>query len=191
MTDGNGNGKRKRGRPPGTKNGDRPPQLTKWVPKTWEIWMTEAVLLSSKGMSNTELATHFNVTPQHISNITNTPQAALIRREVMDALQERVQTTTVRRLESIASKTVERLDRMVHDDAAFKESPFQIIDRGMKVLEGIGKLQRKDAGKINVDKAIILSGQHSFELLEGMREAEEVKKLYEAEPAEIVYEPTD
>lgn len=185
---GNGNGKRKRGRPPGSKNGSRLPQLTRWVPKTWEVWMTEVVMLSTNNVPNTDLAVKYNVTPQHISNIINTPQAALIRRQLLDALQERVSQTTAKRLESIATKTVERLDKLIHNDTKFEESPFAIIDRGLKVMEGIGKLQRRDAGGIKVDKAIILSGQHSSELLEGMREAREVKKLHEAEPAEIVYE---
>ncbi len=186
---GNGNGNGKRGRPPGSKNGSRQACLTRWVPKTWDVWMTEVVMLSTRNVSNTDLATKYGVTPQHISNIINTPQAALIRREMLDALQERVSQTTARRLESIATKTVERLDRLIHDDDAFKESPFAIIDRGLKVMEGIGKLKKKDAGGVNVEKAVILSGQHSKELLEGIKEAREVRKLYEAEPAEIVYEP--
>lgn len=181
MRRGNGNG-----------NNRRPARLTKWVPKKWELYHQEIVLLATSGMSNEDIATKYGMTKQHVSNILGTPQAALLRKEILDRLQERAAQRIPERLEAIAVKAVDRIHDVINDDELAKSHPFQMVDRSVKLLQGTKKIdkERDGGGGVKVDRAIILSGSHSKELLEGLAKADEAKRLHEAvrEDANVVEE---
>ncbi len=169
MTDDNGN-----------KNKAR---MTKWAPKRWELWHTECVLLSSAGLSNEELSKKFGKSCQQISNILNTPQAAVLRKHALDNLMERQMGGINDRLEALAVKSLDRVHELIFDDRHFEESPLGVVDRAIKVLHGTKKLERESGeGVVNkIDKALVLNTTESTELLESLTKAEKVKQLHEGE----------
>ncbi len=176
----NGNGTKKKAK------------LTKWCPKRWELWHTECVLLSSTGMSNTELATKYRKTPQQISNILNTPQAAVLRKHALDGLMEKQLGNMSNKIEAIAVKSLDRVHELIFDDKHFKDSPFSVVDRAIKVLQGAGKMSKDSEGRNTVnkiDKALVLNTTESTELLESLTKAERAKELHsgneENNPSEL------
>ena len=148
---------------------------TRWEPKVWEVNYEEIVIASTIGLSNEELAKKFNFTPQHISNILQTPQAALTRRRILDELQKRALDSIPQRMTAIADKAVQRLHNLLHDDERYAQSPFAVVDRGLQVLKGVGVLREEK--NMQVDKAIILTGEQSTDLLEGLVKANRAKDL--------------
>lgn len=156
-------------------SGGNGPRFTRWLPKKWHPTYTEIVLLHCAGWSNKDLAARYGYTEVHISSIVCTPQAALLRRKVIESLQDKVMQSMPEKLEQVAAKTVDRLHQVINDDDIFERSPFSVIDRGMKVLSGLGYL--KDSPAVNINKAVILTEQHSKDLIEGLRKAEEAKRL--------------
>lgn len=160
--------------------------LRKWIPKKWKPVYSEIVLLSCAGWKNTELAKKYDYTEVQISNILNTPQAALLRRRVLEDLQGRAIKSIPAKLEQIAQKTVDRLKTLLDDDEKFDESPFSVIDRGLKVLQGTGHLKRDEddsrRGGVNVRNAVILTKEHSDDLIDGLKRAKEAELLNPAPP---------
>ena len=143
--------------------------------------MSEVVLLKSAGMSNTELAVKYSKTPEHISNVLNTPQAMLLRKQALDRLQEDRMGNTSERLNAIANKSIERVHDVIMNDVLFKESPFGVVDRAISLLKGVGKLENEaKKGDIHnkIQNAVILSGDHSKELLEGLVREREAEQLH-------------
>ena len=143
--------------------------------------MSEVVLLKSAGMSNTELAVKYSKTPEHISNVLNTPQAMLLRKQALDNLQEARMGNTSERLNAIANKSIERVHDVIMNDDLFRESPFGVVDRAISLLKGVGKLENEaKKGDIHnkIQNAVILSGDHSKELLEGLVREREAEQLH-------------
>lgn len=170
----------------------RTARLTKWIPKRWELWHSEAVLLSSAGMSNTDIAAKYDRTPQQISNILNTPQAAILRKQALDNLTKVAMGNMSERLEAITVKSVDRVQSLINNDKLFEESPFGVVDRAIKLLQGVGKLENEaKKGDIHnkINQAIILNASDSSDLLEGLRRDREVQQLHSGtEGGDVIHE---
>jgi len=165
-------------------NGDRAstdgrgPTFGRWLPREWKPVYSEIVLLSCAGWKGTDLAEKYNYTEVHISNILRTPQAGLLRKRVLEELQGRALESIPAKLEQIAEKTVDRLRQVVNDDALFEKSPFGVIDRGLKVLTGVGHLKNEDQrGGMHIKNAVVLTKEHSSDLIDGLKRAKEAKLL--------------
>ena len=164
---GNGNGNRSKAR------------LTKWIPKKWELWHQQVVLLKSSGLSNIEIALLFKRTPQQISNILGSPQAAMVRKQVLEDCRKGAVEGISGRMEAIALKSVDRVEELIFDDGLFKESPFGVVDRCIKVLHGTGKMENEaKSSNTRIQNAVILTAEHSSELLDGLIREEQVKALH-------------
>jgi hypothetical protein len=150
----------------------------RWIPREWLPVYAQVVIMDISGISNTDIAKDVGFTKEHISNILNTPQAALMRREVYEKLQEKALETIPRRLEAAAVKASERILTLLNDDTRFEDSPFAVVDRGMQVLKGLNHLAGEAKSSINVDKAVILTGKHSTELLKGLEKANMAQEVH-------------
>lgn len=161
----------------------RPAKLTRWHPKRWEVLYDQWVALSTLGKSNKDIADHFGYSPQQVSNILNTPEASLIRRRMLEALRKGAELTIPKRLEHLADKAVQRLAEVLENDQLMERSPFAVVDRGLALLRGVGKIKSEGGGNVNnIGKALILSDEAARELTEGMSKANEARKL---NPVEI------
>lgn len=161
----------------------------KWVPKRWEIWHEQVVALSCIGKSNTEIASHFGYTPQHISNILNTPEASLVRRRLLDNLRERIDTSIPAKLDMIALKAVERLDSLINNDEIYERSPFAVVDRGLQVIKGLQHLKDKTDGVVK-ERTIIMPPEIALRLAAGLEKAREARRLNDGEVVEVNVEPS-
>jgi len=151
------------------------PRKPKWIPKKWHVRYDQMVLMQTLGNSNEEIANHFGCTPQQVSNICNTPQAAITRRLVLEKLQEKAIESIPKRMEVIAEKAVQRLHSVIHNDELFQVSPFAVVDRGVEVLKAVG-IMKSDKG-VNIEKAVILTAEQSSDLLDGLKVADRARQL--------------
>ena len=157
-----------------------------WTPKKWHPVYEEIVLLACLGKTNIELAEKFHYTTVHISNILRTPQAAILRRLVLDKLHEQTVSAIPERLEAIADKTVSRIQQAVDDDEMYARHPFAVIDRGLRVIQGLGYL--KDSSERTT--RVIFTTDAADSLREALEKSREAKLLNapKIEDAEIVSE---
>lgn len=155
----------------------RPPLFkNKWQPKRWEVMHEQIVALSVIGKSNTEIASHFHYTPQHISNILNTPEASIVRRRILENLRGKIDESIPAKLDIIANKAVERLYDLVHDDDIYERSPFAVVDRGLQVIKGLSHLKSNDGG-VNINKMLVMAPEIANRLVDGLAKAREARAL--------------
>ena len=148
----------------------------RWVPKRWSPVYDQVVLLSVAGRSNTEIAKIFEFTPQHVSNIITTPQAALIRAEVSRKLRERAADTIPEKLEAAAAKAAQRVKDVIEDDDLFERSPFAVVDRSLKVLQATGYIKgEQDRAPIR-ERTLVIPAELALRMLEGMARIDEAQK---------------
>jgi hypothetical protein len=155
----------------------KPARFTKWQPKRWEAMHEQMVLMSTLGRSNVAIAEAFGYTPQHVCNVLNTPQADIIRRRVLNTLRESAVKQIDGSLEDLADQSIVRLKQVMYDDDLFSKSPFAVVDRGISVLRGIGKLRAENAPGVNVKNAIFMTPEDAKTLHDGMTRADEAKRL--------------
>lgn len=157
----------------------RKSKLKAWKPKTWKPDYDRVVAYSVMGKQNTEIAVILGYTPEHTSAILNSPQGLALREKLQSALREKMLTNIPDTLEYIARKGVERLKSLVDSDEQFDKHPFQVIDRAMEVLKGLNHLKGggNGASPINVERAIIVSGQAGTNLMEGFTKADEARRI--------------
>lgn len=155
----------------------KPARFTKWQPRKWEAMHEQMVILSTLGRSNVSIAEMFGYTPQHVCNVLNTPQADLIRRRVLDNLRESATKQIDGSLEDLADQSLVRMKQIMYDDDLFEKSPFAVVDRGLSILRGVGKLRSEQSMNTNVKNAIFMSKEDASALLDGMKAADEAKRL--------------
>ncbi len=97
----------------------------------------------------------------------------LLRKSVESRMEERVKD-----LQDVALK---RLTQVLTDDRLYEASPFQVVDRGLKVLQGTGVL-RSDAvagsGGIHAKNAIFIGSEAADTIREGLKAADEANRLH-------------
>jgi hypothetical protein len=114
-------------------------------PATWKP-MYDAIIMDLVifGSKKKDIAARFKVTPQTVSNIINCEQGKIKIR----AAQERVRETMIRsipqRMGDIAEKFVNRMEEFAADDTLYEKSPFAVIDRGMRFMQGTRLLSVQD-----------------------------------------------
>ena len=166
--------------------------LTKWRPRRWEAMHEEIVLLSCIGKSNAEIAAQFKYTPQHISNILNCPEAAITRRRALEVLRIGAHASITDRLKDLEDQAVKRLQEVMYDDELFTKSPFAVVDRGLQLLKGVGRLKGTEDGKAPANRILILDAESSKMLKEGLAASKEAHRLNPPEAfEEIVIEKKD
>lgn len=162
----------------------RGPRLTlPWKPKEWRPEYERVVALSCMGKSNTEVALLTNFTSQHVSNILNLDEAAVFRKQVLDKMRERSMMDIPEQMERLKGNIVKRLNEAMTDDVLFQDSPFALLDRGIRVLEG-SKVLDKGGAVTNVqvnnqnNSTMVLPTESANTLIEGLRKADEVKRVH-------------
>lgn len=154
----------------------------KWKPREWTAFHESIVIRSMLGKSNTEIATEIGYTPQHVSNILNSPEASMARRRVLEVLRTGVASSIDERLSDLADKAVVRLSQVMNDDELFEKSPFAVVDRGLSILRGVGRLKTQSdinaANQTNIKSAIFMSPGDAELLRLGIQKADEAQRLH-------------
>lgn len=114
-------------------------------PVTWKPLYDAIIMeLIMFGSKKKVIAEKYKVTPQTVSNIINCDEG----RVKIRAAQERVRETMLRsipqRMNDIAEKAVDRMQEFINDDTLYEKSPFAVIDRSMRFMQGTKLLADKD-----------------------------------------------
>lgn len=153
--------------------------LKRWQPKEWTPVHEQMVALSCANYSNIAISEIFKCTAQHVSNVINCDHAKVLRRKILDNLSEKVNTGIAERVVNLSDKAAQRVYDVINDDELFKESPFSVFDRALKILEANKHIAPTGTpAGINVNKAIILSGEASKQLTDGLAKANEAAVLH-------------
>lgn len=131
-------------RPPASAKGFR---VKKWKPK-YDMIVAGHIM----GKSNKELAIDFDVTPVTICNILRADQAQILIKQAHDAMRAKAIEQPVESMDIVArikQKALEKAEKFLEMDALAENSPFQFIDRTMK-LAGIGRESSSSPAPVNV-----------------------------------------
>lgn len=163
---------------------ERGPRLSlPWKPKEWRPEYARVVALSCQGLSNTKIAELTSYTKQHVSNILNLDEAAEFRKQVVDKIKEKVAEDIPVQMERLQSNVVKRLNQAFEDEKLFENSPFALLDRGLRILEGKGTLNTKSGGvnvniQNNQQSNVVLPTEIVGGLLAGLDRANEVQQIH-------------
>jgi hypothetical protein len=156
----------------------------KWEPKKWHPIYEEVVLLDCMGLKRSEIAQRVGFTEHHVTEIFNTPQAAIVRKLVMARINEKAVQTIEQRLEKVTLKAMARVEDVMQDDELAKKNPLGIFDRAITLLRGTKKIAGENS-ETNINKALIVS-EHQFEkLMKGTALADEARKIHAADKVEV------
>lgn len=168
--------------------GEKRAKLHRWTPRRWEEKYTQIVMLATLGLkTNKEIAEQYNYTPQQISNILNTPQAEELRKKIHAQVQKDVSAELPIRLERLATISLKNIEEVISSDKLLEAKPFEMFDRSMKVLHGVGKI-KGEGGDRNIN-AIIFNSGDAADLRAAMLKADEAKRLHapkQDNPFEII-----
>lgn len=156
---------------------ERPAKLARWRPRKWHAVYDQIVVLDTLGKPQKEIAELFGYTVQHISNIVSCPEARITRGRILEQLQKGAVEKLSSDLENLAVQAKKRLGQVLYDDDLFSRSPFAVVDRGLAVLSGVGKFKARDAARMNVERAIILTSDDAKALRESIQKADEARAL--------------
>lgn len=160
-----------------TERPPRPAVSKKWRPVKWESMYDEWIVRSCLGESNLAIAERFKYTPQHVSNILNTPQAKLLRRQLMESLRKNIELKTEERIAHLQDKAFQRLTQLLDDDKLQESHPFAMADRAMSILKGVGVMRPESGNTVDARGANIFSAEVSKLIAEGMAKAKEARLL--------------
>jgi len=167
-------------------------RLTRWKPKKWQPEYDRMVFMSVAGFSNKQIGDRLGYTKEHVSNVLNLAQAEALREEIQKRMREEAYQDLPKRLNEIASKTVERMHMLVHNDDVFERSPFQVIDRGMDILKGLGHLKHGNTdtpalppGTVVNHGTMVVSDKLMERFVVGLEKSEEARQLNPAENSRI------
>lgn len=150
----------------------------RWVPKRWESQFDEWIVRSVMGESNLSIAQRYKYTPQHVSNILNTPQAKLLRRQLLTSLQKNLELRTEERLAYIQDKALTRITQVLDNDKMLEVAPIAMMDKCIALLRGTGVLRPESSpSNITAKNAVFVGSEHAAQLVAGIRAADEAKRL--------------
>lgn len=155
----------------------RRPRLGKWQPKKWRPEYEKIVGLSCLGWSNKKIAAEVGFTKEYVSVILNLDAADELREMILAKMREKNISTITENMDYVANKTLQLMRKAVDSEELFEKSPFALINMGLEAVKGLGHLRKGEAGGVNVEKAIILTGSITDTLTEGLQKANEVMKL--------------
>lgn len=172
----------KRGRPPGKNILRKSP---KWQPKEWKPVYAQIVFADSVGLPNTEIASKYGFTVQHVSNILNLPQAVKLRAQLANRIQERMIEGIPGRLEAIADTAVKNIETVIGNQELLNKAPMQMLRSSMEYLKLQGKLTG-DAPKTTVNNnTLVIGDAGAKQMLEGLMKAKR-EIGYQEVPSELV-----
>lgn len=180
-----------------TRRGEgRPARLTKWEPKKWKPLYQAMVLLHAAGRSNVEIAERLEVTPQQVSNVLCSQQGKKHIERANEKLEEHTVEQISGTLRQIATKTANLTLALFEDDELVAKSPFALIDRGLRIMEGSGHLKKGSTGESPPGGTF---NQYNFGMLppaliesltSALEKADEVKKLHNGRDLSALNEQT-
>lgn len=155
----------------------------KWQPNEWEGQYEKIVFESCMGASNTDLATKYGYTKEHISNILNTEQARSIKTEYVAAIRQGSLDLMEKQYGEMVTRSVDNVHRVLHNDDLLEKHPFSMFDRSMQALKGLGKLQDEArAGVINQtniqNNTMIITNDQESKILKGIDKVEQIRRLH-------------
>lgn len=153
-------------------------RMTKWQPKTWKPVYDEIVLLSVLNVPNKEIAKRKGLHEIHVSNILTSDVAKQRKAEIAERMQEKTLRSIEAKMETAAENAADRVVTLMKEDRFFDAAPFKTVDRALKVLQGVGKLKKDVESGINVKNAVILVSSEAKDLIDGLKEAAEVRALH-------------
>lgn len=156
------------------------PKLTKkWDPKEWRPEYDRVVGWSFLGASNVEVARKVGLTKEHVSNILTSDKGKEVMKILMAKQRETTEKTIVERLNDVAEKFTKRLEVFVDDDELYTKSPFAVIDRGLRVLEGTRNLKDKSTPDFAQQNNFFnIPPELQQTLIAGLEKANKVKELH-------------
>lgn len=165
----------------------------RWQPKEWTPVYEQITMYSVLGVSNGELAKKFDLTPQMISMILNTDQAKILKQAMIAKIRAEMSDSIEERKIKLAERAMSNVESVLDNEKLLTESPFAMLDRSMKFLQGIGKMGGGEAGgekgaTTNVQNNFIMSDKAAERLIAALGKSEEVQKLHNAIAAEEVKE---
>lgn len=163
--------------------GARHGRINRWVPRRWEEFYNQIVILAALNLkSNTELAEIYNISPQHVSNIINTPQAAELRERIYNISLDNTKKISI---EGMILKAMERINSVLSNDEVFEKKTEFVTGVAMKLLSH--KMEKKEgSGNINVSggNAIIFSAADGAAMREALKKSAEADELNAGRPIE-------
>src|SRR3990172_6975361 len=170
------------GRPLGSKNKnyDDPILIQSWVPLKWQPVYETKVALHIAGKSNIYIGEALDYTPTQVGNILRSPEALAIKRSYIERVRENTSTEIPEQLEELKRLAVNHLKTLLEDTDKAKEAPFAMANFSMGFLKGIGTLSDGGA-KVTNNTLIAMSPQAQVDLVKGLMEANEVKRLHSGE----------
>lgn len=157
-------------------------QFTHYKPKRWHPEFDLIVIGSISGLSNVELSRQYGYTPQHISNILSTEQAAEVRERVRGQIDKGFEGNLKERLSKIGEKTVKHIEKFIEDaDGRAERSPFFFIDRVLKISEHVGSLNGtggKGNGNTLVNNGtLVISQDKANDIIRGLSMSKEIDEV--------------
>lgn len=127
-------------------------------PVTWKPLYDAIIMeLIMFGSKKKVIAEKYKVTPQTVSNIINCEEGRVKIRAAQERVRETMLRTIPQRMNDIAEKAVDRMQEFINDDTLYEKSPFAVIDRGMRFMQGTKLLADKDHVAAKPDSAVNLS----------------------------------
>lgn len=121
-----------RGRPKGSER--KSAQFQHYNPKKWEAWHESIVIRSVLGASNKDLAEKFGITPQHVSNILNCPQAVEVKERIRNQIVNEG-NNVAERVAGIQELALQRMQEYLKKDELATGNPHQTMDRAMQAFK--------------------------------------------------------
>lgn len=162
---------------------------TAWVPKKWRPEYERMLAYSVLGHSNKMIAQELGYTKEHVSTILNMPEAEEMRIMVLGKMRGTVVKSVTDNLKEIVEKGAKLLNDSFDDPEIVKKSPFQLIDRSLDVMKGLGHLRGGGNGSSvtvnNTQNNLVVSPEVADDLASALQAAKRVRELG-AGPAETI-----
>ena len=156
----------------------------RWEPKKWHPVYEEIVMLSVMGYKNTDIAKEKGLTPVHVSNILNTPQAKLIIEIVLKKMEKKRELTVEQRLDRLATKAMDRVEEVIENDVVAEKNPLAMFDRALEILKGTKKIKTADAPTTN--NTLIVTEDVSKQLIAALQLSDKARALHSGkQPVEV------
>lgn len=158
----------------------------KWEPKKWHPVYEEIVLLDCLGYKGVVIAEMKGLTPQHVSNVLNTPQAKMIREITIKRMQQKRELTIEQRLEAVTDRAMSRIEEVVNNDELAAKNPLGLFDRAITVLKATNKIKEAPTGPVTNN--MIVSDAAMDKLLKAVEKSDQVKALHSGLEGKVAIE---
>ncbi len=148
----------------------------KWNPKQWHPVYEEVVLLDCLGFSRKDIALEKGFTETHITNITSTSQARIIREVFQRKMAAKYEATVETRLERLSQKAMDNIEAVITSDALMEKNPLSIFDRSITLLKATKHIKDEPAVQ-NTQNILTITDEQMDRLAKGTKLADQAKLL--------------